>query len=105
MLTESVVGQDVLGLDVFGLDPSITHLNHGAFGCAPLVVRQAAASWQHRAERNPHRFNRVEVPDLIAASRARAAGFLGVEPERHGAGAQRLRGTLRRARFARPGPR
>ena len=81
MLTESVVGQDILGLDVFGLDPSITHLNHGAFGCAPLVVRQAATSWQHRAERNPHRFNRMEVPDLIAASRTRAADFLGVEPD------------------------
>jgi isopenicillin-N epimerase len=49
-------------VDAFGLDPSIVHLTHGAFGLAPTVVRTAAAAWCERAERNPHRFNRVEVP-------------------------------------------
>ena len=58
------------------------HLNHGAFGVAPVVVRQAAAAWRERAERNPHRFNRVEVSGLIAAARERAAGFLGIDPSR-----------------------
>jgi isopenicillin-N epimerase len=69
-------------LESFGLDPDILHLNHGAFGVAPLAVRRAAAAWRDRAERNPHRFNRVEVPGLIAAARERAAGFLGVDPAR-----------------------
>jgi isopenicillin-N epimerase len=69
-------------LDAFGLDPDVLHLNHGAFGVAPVVVRQAAAAWRERAERNPHRFNRVEVPGLVAAARERAAGFLGVDPSR-----------------------
>jgi isopenicillin-N epimerase len=69
-------------LDAFGLDPGVLHLNHGAFGVAPVVVRQAAAAWRERAERNPHRFNRVEVSGLIAAARERAAGFLGVDPAR-----------------------
>jgi len=69
-------------LESFGLDPDILHLNHGAFGVAPVAVRQAAAAWRDRAERNPHRFNRVEVPGLIAAARERAAGFLGVDPSR-----------------------
>jgi len=69
-------------LDAFGLDPDVLHLNHGAFGVAPVVVRQAAAAWRERAERNPHRFNRVEVSGLIAAARERAAGFLGVDPAR-----------------------
>lgn len=69
-------------LDAFGLDPDVLHLNHGAFGVAPAVVRQAAAAWRERAERNPHRFNRVEVPGLVAAARERAAGFLGVDPSR-----------------------
>jgi isopenicillin-N epimerase len=81
VLNETVVGRDVLGLDVFGLDPSITHLNHGAFGCTPLSVRAAVTAWQHRAERNPHRFNRVELPDLIASARGRAAAFLDVEAD------------------------
>jgi isopenicillin-N epimerase len=69
-------------LDAFGLDPDVLHLNHGAFGVAPAVVRQAAAAWRERAERNPHRFNRVEVSGLIAAARERAAGFLGIDPAR-----------------------
>jgi isopenicillin-N epimerase len=69
-------------LEAFGLDPDVLHLNHGAFGVAPVAVRRAAAAWRDRAERNPHRFNRVEVPGLIAAARERAAGFLGVDPSR-----------------------
>ena len=73
---------DLAQLEAFGLDPDVLHLNHGAFGVAPVVVRQAAAAWRERAERNPHRFNRVEVPRLVAAARERAAGFLGVDPSR-----------------------
>ena len=68
--------------EAFGLDPGIAHLNHGAFGVAPVTVRRAAAAWRERAERNPHRFNRVEVPGLIAAARRQAAAFLGVDPGR-----------------------
>jgi isopenicillin-N epimerase len=69
-------------LEAFGLDPDVLHLNHGAFGVAPVAVRRAAAGWRDRAERNPHRFNRVEVGGLVAAARERAAGFLGVDPGR-----------------------
>ena len=73
---------DPLLIEAFGLDPNVVHLNHGAFGVAPVAVRRAAAAWRERAERNPHRFNRVELPGLIAAARERAAGFLRVDPER-----------------------
>ncbi len=69
-------------LEAFGLDPDVLHLNHGAFGVAPVAVRRAAAAWRERAERNPHRFNRVEVSGLVAAARERAAAFLGVEASR-----------------------
>jgi isopenicillin-N epimerase len=69
-------------LESFGLDPDILHLNHGAFGVAPVAVRRAATAWRDRAERNPHRFNRVEVSGLVAAARERAAAFLGVDPAR-----------------------
>jgi isopenicillin-N epimerase len=68
--------------EAFGLDPQITHLNHGAFGVAPVAVRQAAAARRERAERNPHRFNRVEVAGLVAGARQRAAAFLRVDPDR-----------------------
>jgi len=73
---------DAALLESFGLDPGILHLNHGAFGVAPVAVRRVAASWRDRAERNPHRFNRVELPPLIAVARERAAGFLGIEASR-----------------------
>jgi isopenicillin-N epimerase len=69
-------------LEAFGLDPDVLHLNHGAYGVAPVAVRRAAAAWRDRAERNPHRFNRVEVGGLVAAARERAAGFLGIDPSR-----------------------
>jgi len=71
-------------LETFGLDPEVLHLNHGAYGVAPVPVRRAAEAWRDRAERNPHRFNRVELPPLIAAARERAAAFLGVDPTRVG---------------------
>lgn len=80
-MTESLLARDVVSLETFGLDPSITHLNHGAFGCAPVSVRAAVTAWQQRAEHNPHRFNRVQLPGLIAAARARAAHFVGVDPD------------------------
>ena len=73
---------DPVALEAFGLDPDILHLNHGAYGVAPVAVRRAAAAWRTRAERNPHRFNRVEVPRLIGAAREHAAGFLGIDPSR-----------------------
>ena len=73
---------DPLQIEAFGLDPDVVHLNHGAFGVAPVAVRRAAAAWRERAERNPHRFNRVEVPGLIAEARKHAAGFLGIDPAR-----------------------
>jgi isopenicillin-N epimerase len=73
---------DAALLESFGLDPDILHLNHGAFGVAPVAVRLAAVAWRDRAERNPHRFNRVDLPPLVAAARERAAGFLGLDPSR-----------------------
>jgi isopenicillin-N epimerase len=74
-------GVNRLMLDRFGLDPEILHLNHGAFGVAPIAVRRAAEAWRDRAERNPHRFNGRELPGLIAGARAEAAGFVGVSAE------------------------
>ena len=71
-------------LDAFGLDPSVVHLNHGAFGVAPRSVRAVADAWRERAERNPHRFNRVEISDLVARARSRAAEYLGVPPSEVG---------------------
>lgn len=71
-------------LSTFGLDPEFLHLNHGAFGCAPIPVRRAAEAWRDRAERNPHRFNGAELPAFVTDARNRAASFLGIAPESTG---------------------
>jgi len=75
---------DPLILDAFGLDPSIVHLNHGAFGVAPTRVRAAAGAWRERAERNPHRFNRIDVRALIASVREQAAEYVGLPADQVG---------------------
>lgn len=72
---------DPLMLEAFGLDPSIVHLNHGAFGVAPRRVRAAAGAWRERAELNPHRFNRIDVRTLVASVRAQAAAYVAVPTE------------------------
>jgi isopenicillin-N epimerase len=73
---------DPVTAEAFGLDPEIAHLNHGAFGVAPVAVRRAAQEARDRAERNPHRFNRVQVHGLVAEARERAAAFLRLDPAR-----------------------
>jgi isopenicillin-N epimerase len=73
---------DAALLEAFGLDPDVLHLNHGAYGVAPAAVRQAAAAWRERADRNPHRFIRLEAGGLVTAAREQAAAFLGVDPSR-----------------------
>ncbi len=73
------VNQDIV--QEFGLDPAVVHLNHGAFGCAPVSVRREVTGWQYRAERNPHRFNRIDLPILIADARGKAAEFLGLDAQ------------------------
>ena len=68
-------------LDKFGLDPNVLHLNHGAFGVAPISVRRQAEAWRDRAERNPGRFNGTEVKEFVAQARRFAAAWLGVRAE------------------------
>jgi isopenicillin-N epimerase len=67
--------------DAFDLDPTRVHLNHGSFGAVPRVVTQAQAAVRARAEANPMRFFRVEVPGLKEEARHVAADFLQVGPD------------------------
>jgi isopenicillin-N epimerase len=74
-------GVDLALLEEFGLDPDVLHLNHGAFGVAPIAVRREAEAWRDRAERNPNHFNAVELPGHVAQARSDAAAWLGVDAE------------------------
>ena len=57
----------------FAIDPEWTFLNHGAFGAACRVAREAARAWGEHAERQPLRFiDRELLPLQVAAIRAAA---------------------------------
>ncbi len=68
-------------VDLFELDPALTHLNHGAFGAVPRVVREAQDRARARIEAAPMRAFRDELPHQLAVARETAAGFLGVAPD------------------------
>ena len=61
----------------FLLDPEIHYLNHGSFGACPRPVFDAYQRWQAELERRPVEFLGRRAADLMAASRAVLAGFLG----------------------------
>lgn len=64
-------------LDLFDADPTVLHLNTGAFGMVPRTVRQAQARWGDRIEANPVRFFRLECHDELERVRGRVTAFLG----------------------------
>ena len=47
------------------LDPTIRHLNHGAFGAAPRAVLEEQARWRGIIEANPARFFMRVLPDEL----------------------------------------
>lgn len=74
--------RDATGVqDLFALDPSRAHLSPGAYGAVPRPVLQAQRSWRRKAESDPHRFHRYEMPAAVACGRRAAADWLGVPRE------------------------
>lgn len=67
--------------DAFLLDPDIVFLNHGSFGACPREVFKVFQTWQLEMERNPVEFLGRRSAELLAASRARLAGYVGARPE------------------------
>jgi isopenicillin-N epimerase len=64
--------------DEFLLRPEITFLNHGSFGACPRPVFEACQLWQRALEQQPVEFLGRRLGELLAAARARLAGYLGV---------------------------
>lgn len=67
-------------MSVWALDPTVTYLNHGAFGACPRPVLDAQQRWRDRLEANPNRFFLEEYEPALDAARAALAGFLGADP-------------------------
>ncbi|KKZ71945.1 hypothetical protein VO63_20955 [Streptomyces showdoensis] len=65
---------------MFRLDPAVAHLNHGSYGAVPVPVARERRRLDDESAADPDRFFR-DVPDRLAAARARVAAHLGTEPE------------------------
>ena len=63
------------------LDPSVTYLNHGAFGACPRAVLEAQAELRARIERNPVHFFVGELEKRLDEVRAEVGAFVGASPE------------------------
>ncbi len=68
--------------ELWNFDLSVNFLNHGSYGAVPLEVDAAQLEFQLRANANPNRWFRFELPDLLIAARQSTAKWLGVEEDR-----------------------
>ena len=62
----------------WNLAPGVNFLNHGSYGAVPRVVETEQTVFQRRAQDNPNRWFRFELPELLIAARQTAARWLGV---------------------------
>ncbi|MGK7904283.1 MAG: aminotransferase class V-fold PLP-dependent enzyme [Hormoscilla sp.] len=69
---------DVTGWKRFwSLDPTVTYLNHGAFGACPLPVLERQQYWRSQLERNPLGFFVRELEPLWDDARRQLGAFVG----------------------------
>jgi isopenicillin-N epimerase len=64
------------------LDPTVAHLNHGAFGAVPRTVLAEQRRWHEAVERNPTEFYWRTLPREMNAVRRQVAAFVGADPGR-----------------------
>jgi len=64
----------------WSLDPALTFLNHGSYGAVPIPVQESLAELRLRCERDPVRFFKVDLADLLDNARAEVGGFLNCRP-------------------------
>ncbi len=65
----------------FSLDPSVTYLNHGAFGACPVEVQRVQEEYRARLERNPLHFFLRELERELDEVRGVLSPFLGAKSE------------------------
>ncbi len=59
----------------WALDPTVTYLNHGAFGACLRAILEVQRGWRDKLEAHPARFLARELEDLLDWSRSEIGGF------------------------------
>jgi isopenicillin-N epimerase len=62
------------------LDPTVTFLNHGAFGACPISVLEQQQAFRHQLEQEPLRFVMREFEPLLDLARVALANFVKADP-------------------------
>jgi len=63
------------------LDRSVAYLNHGSYGAVPIAIQEVQNTFIDRANANPNRWFRFELPELMIEARHIVAYWFGVAPE------------------------
>ena len=71
----------IAALPDWPLDPTVTYLNHGAFGSCPRPVQEVAAAVRQRFERAPMQFVLREAESMIGEARIAASRLMGADGE------------------------
>ena len=66
--------------EAWSLDPSITYLNHGAFGACPVPVVEDQRQWRERMEAEPVRFLDRELEGLLDETRTEVGAAIAADP-------------------------
>ncbi len=64
----------------FEIREGTTYLNHGSFGIAPHIVRQARDHWTEKLETQPMDFFCRQQTDALQSAKQALAGFLNTQP-------------------------
>lgn len=71
----------IVGVMEWQLDPSVIHLNHGAFGAVPEIVAEKQQEIRREIAANPTRYLARELEAKLDAARHDLAEFVGSTPE------------------------
>ncbi len=67
-------------MSIWRLDPTVSHLNHGSFGAAPVPALEAQQRWRDLLESNSTRFMLEHYQPALDRARERLAEFVGADP-------------------------
>ncbi|HEY5488016.1 MAG TPA: aminotransferase class V-fold PLP-dependent enzyme [Candidatus Limnocylindrales bacterium] len=65
----------------WALDPTVTYLNHGAFGACLRGILDIQQGWRRKLEAHPARFLTNELEELLDWTRSELASYVGVEAD------------------------